>query len=72
MPNEIRVVFQNGPNYDYYFIKKKKYLVKRFEGKLEYLGKNTEKYKKFSVPLEKEITKIDKDGNENIVIISYK
>ena len=52
--------------------KKKKYLVKRFEGKLEYLGKNTEKYKKFSVPLEKEITKIDKDGNENIVIISYK
>ena len=26
---------------------------------------NTEKYETFFVPIEKEITKIDKDGNDN-------
>ena len=31
---------------------------------------NTEKYKT-SVPTEKEVTKIDKDGNESVVTISY-
>ena len=45
------------------------------------LGKNTEKYKKlsvpiekevFSVPIEKKVTNIDKDGNESVVTISYK
>ena len=33
------------------------------------------KYRKvenFSVSLEKEVTKFDKDGNESVVIISYK
>ena len=38
----------------------------------EYLEKNTEKYKTFSVPIEQEFTKIDKYGNESIVTISYK
>ena len=32
----------------------------------------TEKFKTFSVPIEKEVTNIDKDGNESVVIISYK
>ena len=36
------------------------------------LGENTEKYKIFSVPIEKEITKIDKEGNESVATISYK
>ena len=34
---------------------------------LEKIQKST-----FSVPIEKEVTKIDKDGNENVVNISYK
>ena len=42
--------------------------MRQFEG----LGQNTEKYKTFSVPIEKEVTKIDKDGNESVVTISYK
>ena len=42
------------------------------QGKLEYLRENIEKYKTFSVPIEKQITKINKDGNESIVTISYK
>ena len=35
-------------------------------------GGNTKKNKPFSVPIEKEVTKIDKDGKESIVTISYK
>ena len=35
------------------------------------LGENTENHKTFSVPIEKEIQKIDKDGNEYITV-SYK
>ena len=34
--------------------------------------RNTEKHKSFSVPIEKEVTNIDKDGNESVVTISYK
>ena len=66
--NEIPVVFHNGSNYDYHFI------IKEFvnEGKFECLGENTEKYKTFSVPIEKQVIRIDKDGNESVVTISYK
>ena len=39
---------------------------------LNVLGENTEKYKDFSVLKEKEGTKIDKDGNESVITISYK
>ena len=36
------------------------------------MGENTEKYITFSVPIKKEITKIDKDDNDKITKISYK
>ena len=36
------------------------------------LGGNIEKYKQFFVPIVKEVTKIDKDGNESVITISYK
>ena len=49
-----------------------KELGNKFEGKFECLGQNTEKYKTFSVPIEKQVTEIDKDGNESVVTISYK
>ena len=39
---------------------------------LDVLGKNKEKCKTFSIPIKKEITKINKDGNENVANISYK
>ena len=70
MPNEIPVVFHNGSNYDYHFIIKE--LANEFEGQFECLGRNNEKYKTFSIPVAKELTKIDKDGNESVVTISYK
>ena len=70
IPKEIPVVFHNGSTYDYPFIIKN--LAEEFEGEFEYLGENTEKYITFSVPIKKEITKKDKNGNVRIVKMSYK
>ena len=69
MPNEIPAVFHNGSNYDYHFIIKE--LANDFEGELECLGENTEKYKIFLFD-RKRSDKIDKDGNESVVTISGK
>ena len=55
MPNEIPVIFDNGSNYDYHFMIKE--LANEFDGKFECLRENTEKYKKFSIPIEKEVKK---------------
>ena len=68
MPNGIPVVLYNGSNYDYHFIIKE--LANEFEWQFDYLEENTKKYKNFSVPIEKEVTNIDKDGNESVVTIS--
>ena len=40
--------------------------------KFESFGKNTGNYKIFSVPIEKEATKTDKDGNESVITIFFK
>ena len=64
------IVFHDGSNYGYLFIIEE--LTKNFEGQLECLGENAEKYKTFSIPIEKEVMKIDKDDNESVVTISYK
>ena len=68
--NEIPAAFHNGSNYGYHFIIKE--LANEFGRQFECLVENTEKYKSFSVPIEKEVTNIDKDGNETVVTISYK
>ena len=39
---------------------------------MNFFWENTEKYKNISVQIEKEVIKVDKDGNEYIIIISYK
>ena len=70
MPNEIAVVFHIVCNYDYHIIIKE--LANEFEEQFECLGENAEKYKNFSVQREKEVTNIDKDGNQGVVTISYK
>ena len=49
-----------------------KELANELKGQLECLWENTEKYKAYSVPLEKATRKDDKDGNEDIKTISYK
>ena len=51
MPNEISVILHYGSNYSYQFIIKE--LANEFEGQFECLGENTNKYKTYSVPIEK-------------------
>ena len=70
MPNEVPVVCHRGSNYDYHFIIKE--LENEFEREFECLRKNKEKYKTFFVPIKKEFTKLDKDGNESVTTISCK
>ena len=54
---DVRNLFHNGSNYYYYFIIKE--LAEEFEGQITCLGENTEKYITFSVPIEKEVSRID-------------
>ena len=62
MPKGSPVAFHNGSTYDYHFIIKE--LAEEFKGKFECLGKNTEKYVTFSVPVKKEL--------DNGKLITYK
>ena len=64
------IVFHNGSNYDYHFIIEE--LSNEFGEQFECFVENAEKYKTFSVPIEKEVTYIDKDDNEIVVTISFK
>ena len=58
VPKEILIAFCNGSNYNYHIIIKE--LAEEFKGQFTCLGVNTEKYISFSVPIEKEVLKIDK------------
>ena len=53
MTKKIPVVFHNGSTYDYHFIIKQ--LAEEFEGQVECLGENTEKYITFSVLIQKKV-----------------
>ena len=60
VPKETPVVFHNGSKYDYHLITKE--LAEEFEKQFTCLGENTEKYITFSVPIKKEVVRIDKSG----------
>ena len=62
VPKKINLAFHNGSNYDYNLIIKK--LAEEFKKQFTCLGENTEKYITFTVPIEKEVTRIDKNGEE--------
>ena len=47
-------------------------MAEEFEGEFECLGEYREKCITFSVPIKKEITKKDKNGNDKITKILYK
>ena len=49
-----------------------KKLAKVFENQINCFGENTEKYITFTVPIEKEVTKIDNNGEEITKNIFYK
>ena len=65
----IPIAFHNGSNYDYHFIIKE--LPKDFEKQFTCLGENNEKHITFTVTIEKEVTRIDKNGEEVTKNIYY-
>ena len=69
MPKKIPIVFHNGSNCDYHFIIKE--LAEEFKKQFTCLGENTEKYITFTVPIEKEVARIDENGEEITKNISY-
>ena len=69
VPKKVPVTFRNGFNYDYYFIIKK--LAEEFKKQFTSFGENTEKYITFTVSIEKEVTRIDKNGEEIKKKLSY-
>ena len=66
---KIPIVFHNESNYDYHFIIKD--LAEEFKKLFMFLGENTEKYIIFTVPIKKEVARIDKNGEEMTKNISY-
>ena len=69
VPTTIPIVFHNGSNYDYHFVIKG--LAEEFKKQFTCLGENTEKYITFTVPIEKEVTAIDKNREQITKNISY-
>ena len=63
VPKRIPIIFHDGSNYDYYFIIKK--LAEEFKKQFNCLGENIEKYVSFTVAIEKKVTRIDKNAEEN-------
>ena len=69
VPTKIPIAFHNGSNYDYHFIIKE--LAEEFKKQFTCLGENTKKYVTFTVPIEKEVTSIDKNGEKAAKNIAY-
>ena len=69
VPKKIPIVFHNRSNYDYHFIMKE--LVKEVKKQFTCLGEVTEKFITFTIPIGKEVTRIDKNGEEVTKNISY-
>ena len=67
--NLISIVFHNGSNYDYNFIIKE--LAEEFKKQFTCLGGHAEEHATFTVPIEKEATRIDKNEKEITKNISY-
>ena len=69
VPKSIPIVFRSGSNYDYYSIIKES--AEEFKKQFTCLEENTEKYITFTVPIEKEVSRIDKNGEEITKNVSY-
>ena len=66
---QIPIAFHSGSSYDYHFIIKE--LAEEFKKQFTCLGKSTKKYITFTLPIEKEVTRIDKNGEGITKNISY-
>ena len=59
VPKKIPIAFHNRSNYDYHFTIK--VLAEEFKKQFTCLRENTEKHIIFTVPIKKEVTRIDKN-----------
>ena len=66
---KIPLAFHNGSNYDNQFIIRE--LAEEFKKQFNCLGENSEKYITFTVLIEKEVTRIHKNGEAITKNISY-
>ena len=64
----MKFLFHSGLTCDYHFIIIE--LANEFEGPFECVGESSEIYKSFSVPIKKEVMKIDKDSDKSVETIS--
>ena len=62
VPKSVPTDSQDGSNYDYHFIIKE--FVEKLKDQFTCLGENIEKYITFTVPIENEVRRIDKNGEE--------
>ena len=71
VPKESPIALHNRSKYDYNFIIKK--LAEKLKKQFTCLGENSEKYISFTVPIEKEVTRVDKIGEKlkNIYLTYY-
>ena len=69
VPKKVLIDFYNKSNYDYHFIIKE--LAGESKKQFTSLGENTEKDITFTVPIEKEVKRTDKNGEEITKNISY-
>ena len=69
VPKRIHIVFHAGSKYDYHCIIKE--LAEECFKKFTCLGENTEKYINFTVPIGKEVTRVDKNEEKITKNISY-
>ena len=64
LPKKVPKVFHNRSSYDYHFITKE--FAEEFKKQSTCLGENLEKHITFTVPIQNEGTRIDKNGEEVI------
>ena len=69
VPKKIPTVSHSGSNYNFHFIIKE--IAEEFKKQFTCLGENTEKHITSTVPIEKEVARIDKNGKEITKKISY-
>ena len=69
VPKESPIALHNRSKYDYNFIIKE--LAEKLKKQFTCLGENSEKYISFTVPIEKEVTRVDKIGEKLKIYISY-
>ena len=69
VPEKIPIAFHNGSNYDYHFIKRE--ITEEFKKQFTQLGEKAEKKITFTVPIGKEVTRINKNGEEFTKNICY-